>query len=177
MKLTLPEERFEFDFPHAKALYKFDERDKMSPFFHGGQMKAVDVMAEFSDYQVWIEIKEFTPDEIEQMCKEGNQRKKDDIIHLKKHLTENLKYKFRDTYLYRYCEDKMDLPIKYICLTNFHNELNSFYKKELIKQLPTGLLNKKRWQRTLIDKINVMVVDTEVWKRNLEEILGTCTKI
>ena len=71
MKLILTEEKFEFDFPDAIALYKFDERDSLSPTFHGAPMQAVDVMAEFSTFQLWIEIKEFQPSEIEAMKKEA----------------------------------------------------------------------------------------------------------
>lgn len=177
MKLTLTEEKFEFDFPAAKALFKFDERDRLSPNFHGVPMQAVDVIAEFNEYQIWIEIKEFMPEEIDEMRKEGNQIKKNTVRSLKANLTKNFKHKFRDTYLYRLCEDKLDLPIKYICLTNFDNELNLFYKKELIKQLPTGLANKKRWHRFLIDKSNVMVLNPDVWIRNFDSLLGTCKKI
>ena len=54
MRLTLPEEKFEFDFPTARTLYKFDERDSLSPTFHGVSMQAVDVMAEFPTFQLWI---------------------------------------------------------------------------------------------------------------------------
>ena len=72
MKLTLKEEEFEFDFPNAKTLYKFDEKDPLSPTFHGAPMQAVDVMAEFPNFQLWIEIKEFQPSDIEAMKKERN---------------------------------------------------------------------------------------------------------
>ena len=42
---------YEFDFPLAKTLYKFDESDKLSPYYHGANMmKAVDAVAEFSEY-------------------------------------------------------------------------------------------------------------------------------
>lgn len=177
MKLMLSEEKFEFDFPTAKALYKFDERDSLSPYHHGAPMQAVDVMAEFPTFQLWIEIKEFLPEEIQTMIKEGDQRKKGDNIHNKANLTKNLKHKFRDTYLYRYCENKINLPIVYVCLTNFDAALNGFFKKELIKQIPTALANKKRWQRALIENDRVFVVNMEAWERNFEAKFGTCKKI
>ena len=177
MILTLKEENFEFDFPQAKALYKFDERDQLSPHYHGVPMQAVDVMAEFNDFQLWIEIKEYLPSEIDEMRKEGNQMKKLDAKHLKAYLTKNFKHKFRDTYLFRLCEEKLKLPIKYVCLTNFDDNLNSFYKKELIKQLPTGLANKKRWKKQLIGKYDVFVVNTNVWQRNFSQKIGSCKKI
>lgn len=176
MRLTLTEEKFEFDFPDAKALYKFDERDTLSPTFHGAPMQAVDVMAEFSNFQLWIEIKEFQPSEIEAMKKEGDQQKKGKNVHNKAHLTKNLKHKFRDTFLYRFCENKLDKKIVYVCLTNFDDALNGFYRKELQKQLPTGFAS-KRWSKQLLDKSLLMVVNKESWQRNLEEKFGKCYKI
>lgn len=176
MKLTLTEEKYEFDFPNAKSLYKFDEKDPLSPTFHGAPMQAVDVMAEFSNFQLWIEIKEFQSIEIEAMKKEGDQQKKGDNVHNKAHLTKNLKHKFRDTFLYRFCENKLDTQIVYVCLTNFDDALNGYYKKELLKQLPTGS-TPKRWKKQLLDKLNLMVVNKEAWHRNLENKFGKCYKI
>ena len=144
MTLTLVEEGMKFDFPKAKTLYKFDETHNDSPNYHGvSQLKAVDVVAEFKDFQLWIEIKEFQYSEIEDMRREGDMRKSGNEIHRKSYLTNNFKLKFRDTWLYRWCEDKNQLPIIYICLTNFDSALNVFYKKELVKYLPTGKPNKK----------------------------------
>lgn len=176
MKLTLAEEKFEFDFPKALALYKFDERDKLSPTYHGVPMQAVDVLAEFSTFDLWIEIKEFMDSEIAKMHKEGDQQKKGDNVHNKAHLTKNLKHKFRDTFLYRYCEGKVNKPIVYICLTNFDDALNSHFRKELQKQLPTGKAS-KRWSKELIAKEKLQVVNLKGWHRNLEHIFGMCTKI
>jgi len=176
MKLTLTEEKFVFDFPGAKALYKFDERDPLSPTFHGVPMQAVDVIAEFSNFQLWIEIKEFQPAEIKAMEEEGDQQKKGVNVHNKAHLTKNLKHKFRDTFLYRFCENKLDTKIVYVCLTNFDDALNGFYRKELQKQIPAGQAS-KRWNKQLLDKSRLMVVNIESWRRNLEKEFGTCVKI
>ena len=176
MKLTLTEEKIEFDFPNAKALYKFDERDPLSFTFHGAPMQAVDVMAEFPTFQLWIEIKEFLPSEIEEMKKEGDQQKKGCNVHNKAHLTKNLKHKFRDTFLYRFCENKLDKKVVYVCLTNFDDALNGFYRKELKKQIPAGLAS-KRWKKQLLDKSLLMVVNKDSWQRNLEEKFGKCNKI
>lgn len=176
MKLTLTEEKFEFDFPNAIALYKFDERDRLSPTFHGGFMQAIDVMAEFPNFQLWIEIKEFQNFEIKNMKEEGDQQKKGDNVHHKAHLTKNLKHKFRDTFIYRYCENKLDKKIVYVCLTNFDNALNVFFRNELRKQLPTGKAS-KRWTKLLMDKESLFVVDENAWCRTLEEKFGKCTKL
>ena len=176
MKLTLTEEKIEFDFPDARVLYKFDERDPLSPTFHGAPMQAVDVMAEFSSFQLWIEIKEFQPSEIEAMNKEGDQQKKGCNVHNKAHLTKNLKHKFRDTFLYRFCENKLDKKVVYVCLTNFDDALNGFYKRELQKQIPTGIAS-KRWEKQLLEKSLLLVVNQDSWRRNLEAKFGSCKKI
>ena len=176
MKLTLKEEEFEFDFPNAKTLYKFDEKDPLSPTFHGAPMQAVDIVAEFPTFQLWIEIKEFQPSEIEAMKKEGDQQKKGNDVHNKAHLTKNLKHKFRDTFLYRFCENQLDTKIVYVCLTNFDDALNGFFKRELQKQIPTGLKS-NRWSKQLLDTSLLMVVNKESWQRNLEQKFGSCKKI
>lgn len=176
MKLTLTEEKFEFDFPNANALYKFDEKDSLSPTFHGAPMQAVDVMAEFPNFQLWIEIKEFQPSEIEAMKKEGDQQKKGNNVHNKAHLTKNLKHKFRDTFLYRFCENKLDTKIVYVCITNFDDALNGFYRRELKKQLPAGLAS-KRWKKHLLDEVSLFVVNKDAWQRTLVEKFGRCNKI
>ena len=175
MKLDLTEERVRFDFPDAKALFKFDEKDSMSPTFHGAPMKGVDVIAEFSKFQLWIEIKEYTSEEIQRMKNEGDIRRTDEP-HLKSFLTGYFKYKFRDTFLYRFCEEKVNLPIVYVCLTNFDNTLNGFFKKGLQKQLPTGKVNPKRWKKELIAKERVIVVDEVAWNRTLASKFGTCER-
>ena len=176
MKLTLTEEKFEFDFPNAKVLYKFDETDPRLPTFHGVPMKAVDVMAEFANFQLWIEIKEFQISDIATMKKEGDQRKKKASTHKQNHLIKNLKYKFRDTFLYRFCENKLDKKIIYVCLTNFDDALNGFFKRELKKQIPTNGAS-KRWQKQLLDEFHLMVVNIDSWQRNFEDKFGICRKI
>lgn len=175
MKLDLIEERVRFNFPNANKLFKFDEKDTMSPTYHGAPMKGVDVVAEFSGFQLWIEIKEYTPEEIIQMRKECGQRKTNEPNH-KSWLLGYFKYKFRDTFLYRFCEDKVGLPVVYVCLTNFDSALNLYFKKELRRHLPTGKANGKRWKKELIAKDNVHVVDFAAWERNLEPRFGECKK-
>lgn len=175
MTLDLTEERVRFDFPQAKSLFKFDERDALSPTFHGAPMKGVDVVAEFPNFQLWIEIKEYKTEEIGEMKLEGDVKKKEDN-HLKTYLTNNFKYKFRDTYLYRYCEDQVGLPVVYVCFTNFDNALNTFFRRELLKHLPAGMPNPRRWKKELIAKERVFVVDEKAWERTLEPFFGTCKR-
>lgn len=174
MKLDLTEERYRFDFPKAKELYKFDERDTLSPTFHGAPMKAVDVMAEFDKFQLWIEIKGYTDEDIQHLKNEKDQKKAGDNYHIKDYLVKNFKGKFRDTFLYRYCEDKIKKPIIYVCLTNFDNTLNSYFKKELMRHIPGDKANPKRWTKELIPKDKIFVVNEATWERNFQNMIGIC---
>lgn len=174
MKVVVDE--YEFDFPDAISLYRFDEKDNQSPYYHGvNTMKAVDVMAEFAKYYVWIEIKCYTEEKIEMLKREGDQRKPDDDYHTKSWLRNNLARKYRDTFIYRYAEKKIDKPIKYICLLNFDNALKSYFRHELKEYIPVGTPS-KRWKREIID--GLIVVDEEAWNRNAALLaLGTCHKV
>ena len=49
---------FSVDFTDALDAFVFDETDPGSPHFHGAPMKAVDIVAEFSDRYVFAEIKD-----------------------------------------------------------------------------------------------------------------------
>ena len=55
-----------------------------------------------------IEIKHFTDEDIARMKIERDQRKGGDLYHIKDHLRNNLVRKYRDTFLYRYAEKKLD---------------------------------------------------------------------
>lgn len=171
MKVVVDE--YEFDFPSAKELYKFDEKDKLSPHFHGADMmKAVDVMAEFTNCYLWIEIKEYTEDGLVEMKKEGDQRKSADEKHIKSHLKDDLVQKYRDTFLYRYAEQKLDKPIVYICLLNFEDALKTHFRQELKRFIPIKKPT-PRWKREIIS--GLIVVNEKDWIRNERlSSFGTC---
>ena len=51
---------YQIDFTDAIDAFKFDETDKTKPAYHGvTALKAVDVIAEFTDMYVFVEIKEY----------------------------------------------------------------------------------------------------------------------
>ena len=170
MKLTV--DGYEFDFPHAVEAFKFDDTDTTSQFFHGvQQLKAVDMIAEFSKCYLWVEIKSYddlTVFDDEQVCEHCKGR-----VNHRKWLKRNLVQKFRDTFLYRFCEKKLDKPIVYVCLLNFDTALLSYFKKELSYELPTGNKNHKRWNRSLLEKERLFVTNEAGWNRNLLDY-GTC---
>lgn len=162
-------DNYRFEFPQAIDAYKFDEPDSLSPHYHGvSVLKAVDVMVELPHEYVFIEIK--TYDDLTDFKKEG---KSYDANEARKYLIRTLSRKYRETYLYRLCEGKIDKPIYYICLLNLDSALKGYCRKELAKRIPVGKANKKRWHKSLLDKERLFVVDESAWNRNLTR-WGTC---
>jgi hypothetical protein len=101
--MIFQEGRFQFDFTAAVQALRFDEMSKASPHYHGLShcMKAVDFIVEREHDWLFIEVKDFTSPGAE--YEEGK-------------LQNNLIGKFRDTFLYRWAENKMDKEVKYICV-------------------------------------------------------------
>lgn len=170
---------YEFDFPTAIDLYKFDETDKLAGnHYHGVTcFKAVDVMAEFPDKYVWIEIKTYSKEEIEEMHRERRLKTEKDKYHHVNWLRNNLIRKYRDTFIYRYCENKLDKPVFYVCLLNFDDALLVNFRKDLRLMLPVGLKRPARWVRPMLDDNHLFVVNEATWNRKLSEKIGTCRTI
>lgn len=151
---------FDFDFTDAVDAFVFDEKDPASPQFHGlsHAMKAVDVVVELPMDYLFVEAKTFQgPDDYT----------KDKAFD---HLRERLKYKYRDTFLYRWAEEKVDKPIRYICLLTLDNALISRMNKELQRQLPPG--KAARWKKEIAG--SCVVVNPERWNRNFPRWPVTC---
>lgn len=151
---------FSFDFTDALTAFVFDEKDKSKTTFHGAPMKAVDIIAEFDDAYVFIEMKEYISGDEFNSEIHDEEEKRQECQKRFRWLTRYLKYKFRDSYLYRHAEDKVDKPIHYICLLNFENALNSTIQKQLLKTLPVGLAS-RRWEKALAASCHV--VNLEKW--------------
>lgn len=128
-----------FRFEDALDAFVFDEKDATKSTFHGAPMKAVDVIAEFSNFYVYIEIKDYDDPssyDIRRALKDEKIKKTKRLNWLKDYL----KYKFRDSYLYRHAEQKVDKPVHYVCLNNFDSGLNYLIQKSLRFELPVGKL-------------------------------------
>jgi len=118
-------------------------------------MKAVDVMVELGEAYLFVEVKHY--DNLADFIKnaedddETTRKKKDHHKWLKNYL----KYKFRDTFLYRYAENKTDKPVHYLCLINFDNALNSALNKNLKRELPVGKPT-NRWILKLAESCQIL---------------------
>ena len=154
---------FEFRFSDAIDAFVFDEKDNTKPTFHGAPMKGVDIVAEFESAYVYIEMKDYDDpsayDVIHAASDDEKHSRQDSFRWLKNYL----KYKFRDSYLYRHAEQKVDKPIHYVCLITFDNALNSRMQKSLKQELPVGRAP-RRWIQTLAT--SCQVVNLEKWNEN-----------
>ncbi|HCF96072.1 MAG TPA: hypothetical protein DEW46_13520 [Verrucomicrobia bacterium] len=142
--MILREGTLQFDFAGAIEAFKFDEQARELKTYHGLShcMKAVDFVVEYSDHYLFVEIKQpRTPERY------GSDRDKFDLI-------QDLTKKFRDTFLYRWAEDKLDKPVYYHCLVELDNAQTSYLMKQLKNQLPTEK-QPQRWRRPLARSCSV----------------------
>ncbi len=156
---------FSFDFTDALDAFVFDEKDKKKPHYHGlsQAMKAVDIIVELDNDYLFIEIKDFhAPDDYNFQTAVDDEQKKERRSRFN-HLREVLKYKYRDTWFYRWAENKTDKPIRYLCLLTLDNAQISVLNKELRKQLPVGKAG-EHWNREIAR--SCVVVNIERWNRN-----------
>ncbi len=154
---------FQFNFTDALHAFVFDEKDSSKPTFHGVAMKGVDIVAEFEEAYIFIELKDYDDPSIYDVLggtsNEEQKLRQDSFKWLKNYL----KYKFRDSYLYRHAEEKVEKPVHYVCLITFDNALNTRMQKALKQELPVGKAS-RRWVRSLAT--SCQVVNLDKWNKN-----------
>ena len=154
---------FKIHYPSVSNAFVFDETNSNLATFHNAPMKAVDVLAECEDIDYFVEIKDFdNPAIYEEFLLHDDDVDKTPKIRLRN----ILKYKFRDTYLYRYAEDKVEKPIVYIVLSTLNYQTNLWLQRELRKEIPVGKPNptlKCKWKRSLLE--SCYVVDLSRWNK------------
>lgn len=134
---------FKFRFEGTLDAFVFDERDSAKPTFHGAPMKGVDIVAEFAKAYVYVELKDYDDPSIYDVLGVSTEDERNTRQANFKWLKNYLKYKFRDSYLYRHAEQKVDKPIHYVCLITFDNALNSRMQKSLKQELPVGKASRR----------------------------------
>lgn len=175
--MTIQADGYEFDFPKAVELIKFDERDNTYPSYHQvKEMQAVDVIAEFEDCYLFIEIKERSKFNQKKMLEAQSLKKEKRQHESVDSLREDLVGKYKDSFLYRYAEKNINKPIRYICLMNLDKIIADRFSIELKKYLRYGKKAPKTWNRSFIS--SVVVTDIHGWNRN-EKLsnLGSCKKL
>ena len=159
---------FAFQFTRALDAFRFDEKDKTKPHFHGlsHAMKAVDLVVELPSDYLFIEVKDFhAMDDYDFKSAITPKQRENRQAHFN-HLREVLKYKFRDTWLYRWAQGKADKPVRYLCLLTLDNALLSVMSKELRQQLPVGLAG-PHWSGALAQ--TCLVLNLERWNANFPQ--------
>lgn len=154
---------FEFHFTDAVDAFVFDETDSSKPTFHGVPMKGVDIVAEFEEAYVYVEMKDYDDPSIYDVLNATTDDERKSRQGHFKWLKNYLKYKYRDSYLYRHAENKVDKPIHYVCLVTFDNALNSRMQKALRQELPVGKAS-RRWIQALAT--SCQVVNLAKWNEN-----------
>jgi hypothetical protein len=149
---------FSFDFTDALNAFVFDEKDKNKDTFHGVPMKAVDIIVELQDKYLFVEIKKYDVRVDSSVELPLDDSESDDKRTRLNWLKNYLKYKYRDSYLFRYAENKVDKPIHYLCLINLENALNSILQKTLRRELPVGIAS-NRWKKEIVSSCQVLNLD------------------
>ena len=168
---------YKFQFTDALDAFVFDETDRSKPTFHGAPMKGVDIVAEFESAYIYVELKDYDDQSLYDVRNAATDAEKETRQKSFKWLKNYLKYKYRDSYLYRHAEQykyrdsylyrhaeqKVDKPIHYICLITFDNALNSRMQKALKQELPVGRPS-PRWVQDLA--ASCQVVNLARWNHN-----------
>ena len=156
MRLTA--EEYIFDFPDALSLVKFDGES------HGMThcMKAVDVVAEFENVRLYIEVKSYEANS--KWLKKGVGTSND------RELMDSLTYKYRDSYLYHLCKhQKKDKKSIFVFLTDWTNTpiINGLTNRlqERFPRYGTNPEWKGIWKETFIDAVTV--VNPSIWSNNI----------
>jgi len=152
--------------PRGGKARKFDD-----PTIHGLShcMKAVDFIVEEDDRYWFIEIKD--PDD--PGCDGGS---RDDFKKrfLAENIDENLKYKYRDSFLYEWAAGRADKPIYYVVLV----ALADLTKAELLirtdalkRKLPISGPSEAAWARPFV--ANCIVFNLDTWNAYMPRFRAT----
>ena len=151
---TLREGNLQIAFPRSVKARKFDD-----PKSHGlSCMKAVDFIVEESKRVLSIELKD-----PEHPCAKEERREKFIEKFRSGALDEDLKYKYRDTFLYQWASERVDKPIYYwviIALDKLTEAELSARTDDLKRKLPLNGPPSGQWMRSIVTGCMVFNIDT-----------------
>ncbi len=150
--VKLTEGQLEFTFAGAICGQKFDD-----PQTHQlSVMKAVDFIVEFQDYYLFVEVKD--PDNTN--TTPANRQSFGRKLKSGK-LEADLKYKYRDSFLYRWAVSAVDKPVKYVVLLEMASLQSRQYQvwtDKLKRTLP--LVGPPTWTNQVVGDVWVMNMNT-----------------
>lgn len=162
--------------------YIFDDNE-----YNGvrNRMKSVDVIAEFPNEYLFIELKNYQTGSIEFRCPLWDVKKlKKSICPLStdderripatiKRIAHDLRSKYFDTFIYLFAEDKLNKPVNYICVVEGCDSALTLRLNEiLLQQIPKGIPEKTKWKRPIIK--NIAVVNVDGWNKIFKRY-GQCS--
>ena len=155
---TLREGNLQITFPQGAKARKFDD-----PTSHGlSCMKAVDFIVEEADRVLFIELKD-----PEHPCAKEERREKFIEKFRSGALDEDLKYKYRDTFLYQWASGSVDKPIYYwviIAMNKLTEADLSARTDELRRKLPLNGPSSEQWKQPIV--MGCMVFNFDTWNRH-----------
>lgn len=156
---TLIEGNLRISFPPGTTARKFDE-----PETHGlSCMKAVDFIVEEDDRILFVEFKD--PDD-----PRATEARRDDFIDKFSSggLDTDLKYKYRDTFLYQWASENIEKPIHYWVLVASQSLTTVDLTRRtdaLKRELPLERPRSGAWRRSIVSDCIVFNLDT--WNKHL----------
>ena len=158
---TFNEGDFQLDFsdPRVLSARKFDNDDH--DLSHC--MKAVDFVIELDDHYIFIEVK--NPDH----PKATSETQKKFCLKLRDGtLCNDLKYKYRDSFLYEWATGRANKPIDYYILIAMRSLSEADLcnaTDQLARQLPTSKAQAESWTRPVVRYCSVL--NLEKWQEKL----------
>jgi len=152
----------QFNFPDNVNVIKFDQDENKMTY---GKMCGVDFIIEADDKYYFVEIKDpltsrSNVESLDQYLETNNNNCEKIISSTYQSLETYLLVKFRDTFLYRWAQDKLDKdkPVHYIVLINVEKQSSlSNLHKELKHKLPVK--KPENWNKTLAESCEVVNID------------------
>lgn len=149
-----------------------------SPKYNGAKnmMKSVDIIAEFPNEYLFIELKKYDPSQggmtlrcplwddkkfINEGCPLNSDERKRVQASIKK-IAHDLRSKYCDSFLYYFAEGKLTKDVNYICVVEGCDSAQTLRLKEIMLQImPKGIPPHTQWQRPIVK--NVAVVNEALW--------------
>ncbi len=158
--MKLRERDLEIDFTDAISGFVFDQMKSQLPDYHGiDEMHRVDLIAEFDEAIIFVEIKD--PDN--PAAQQEGIEKFHALLNAGT-LSSTFASKFIDSFLYRWAEDEIHKPVHYINLVTLEAELLPSLSDEIYRKLPPMGKSVPRWKRQLVE--NCQVFNIETWNEN-----------
>lgn len=158
----LIERNLQITIHNAVSARKFDD-DQSHGLSHC--MKAVDFVVELDDCYLFIEIKD--PQHPAAPARETNRFARS---FLSGDLDDELRFKYRDSFLYEWADERADKPVDYLVLIALDQLGPSDLldrQEELQRMLPLQRPGRRPWPRPIVRSCGVFNIDA--WNRNFPD--------